>query len=86
MENLGDNLTLMDYEQLKMQSQSCVEKLEERDADLHRLRCKATSAIQILAEIREKTHTLLEDIEANKVILHDVNQKLIQVRLDDIFW
>lgn len=71
----------MEYEQLKMQSQSCVEKLEERDAELHRLRCKATSAIQVLAEVREKTHTLQEDIEAGKVVLHDVNQQLIQVRI-----
>ncbi|XP_052130062.1 coiled-coil domain-containing protein 96-like isoform X2 [Frankliniella occidentalis] len=76
LENLGDNLTLMEYEQLKMHSQSCVERLEERDAELHRLRSKATSAIHILAEIREKTHTLLEDIETSKVHLHDINQEL----------
>ncbi|KAK3909365.1 Coiled-coil domain-containing protein 96 [Frankliniella fusca] len=76
LENLGDNLTLMEYEQLKMHSQSCVERLEERDADLHRLRSKATSAIHVLAEIREKTHTLIEDIETSKVHLHEINQEL----------
>lgn len=64
-----------------MLSQSCVEKLEERDADLHRLRSKATSAIQVLAEIREKTRTLQEDIEASKVVLHEISQQLIQVGL-----
>lgn len=69
----------MEYEQLKMHSQSCVERLEERDAELHRLRSKATSAIHILAEIREKTHTLLEDIETSKVHLHDINQELNRV-------
>ncbi|KAJ1528057.1 hypothetical protein ONE63_007976 [Megalurothrips usitatus] len=80
LENLGDNFTLMEYEQLKMLSQSCVEKLEERDADLHRLRSKATSAIQVLAEIREKTRTLQEDMEASKVVLHEISQQLIQTR------
>nr|CAD7604127.1 unnamed protein product [Timema genevievae] len=69
IETFGDDLFLIDYEQLRMENQNFLEKIEERDEELERLRQKATSSIQVLAHVREKADATTSDI-------HDKFKKL----------
>ncbi|XP_017774569.1 PREDICTED: coiled-coil domain-containing protein 96-like [Nicrophorus vespilloides] len=54
MDRIGDNYTLMEFEQLKMENQGHADKIEERDEELSQLRKKCNGAMQCLAHVREK--------------------------------
>ena len=53
-EQLADGLHLIDFEQLKIENQTLNEKIEERNEDLHKLRKKTTTTVQVLTHIKEK--------------------------------
>ncbi|KAF2896175.1 hypothetical protein ILUMI_09998 [Ignelater luminosus] len=61
---IGDNLHLIDYEQLKIENQSHTDKIEERDEELTRLRVKCQGAMQCLAHVREKSAAIQIDIQS----------------------
>ncbi len=45
---------MIDFEQLKIENQTLNEKIEERNEDLHKLKKKNTTTVQILTHTREK--------------------------------
>jgi histone deacetylase 6 len=49
-EQLAEGLHLIDFEQLKIESQSLNEKIEERNEELIKLRKKTTVTVQVLAQ------------------------------------
>ncbi|NP_001122170.1 cilia- and flagella-associated protein 184 [Danio rerio] len=53
---LVDGLLLMDFEQLKTENQSFMDKLEERSEELHRLKKKVASSVQGISHVKEKLH------------------------------
>jgi len=53
-EQLAEGLHLIDFEQLKIENQGCNEKIEERNEELHKLRKKTTTTVQVLTHIKEK--------------------------------
>ena len=53
-EQLADGLHLIDFEQLKIENQALNEKIEERHEELHKLRKKTTTTVQVLTHIKEK--------------------------------
>ena len=53
-EQLADGLHLIDFEQLKIENQTLNEKIEERNEELHKLRKKKTTTVQVLTHIKEK--------------------------------
>lgn len=53
-EELAEGLHLIDFEQLKIENQTLNEKIEERHEDLHKLKKKNTTTVQILTHTREK--------------------------------
>ena len=53
-EQLAEGLHLIDFEQLKIENQTLNEKIEERNEELHKLRKKNTSNVQVLTHIKEK--------------------------------
>ena len=53
-EQLADGLHLIDFEQLKIENQTLNEKIEERNEELHKLRKKTTTTVQVLTHIKEK--------------------------------
>jgi hypothetical protein len=55
-EQLGDGLALIDFEQLKIENTTLVEKIEDRNDELAKLRKKTTAAVQVLTHVREKLH------------------------------
>jgi hypothetical protein len=50
-EELADGLHLIDFEQLKIENQALNERIEERNEDLHKLKKKTNTTVQIF------THT-----------------------------
>jgi hypothetical protein len=71
-EKLADGLHLIDFEQLKIENQTLNEKIEERNDELHKLRKKTTSTVQVLTHIKEKV-----------TFLRSENQELME-QLDGI--
>lgn len=66
-EELAEGLHLIDFEQLKIENQSLNEKIEERNEDLHKLRKKNTTTVQILTHTIEKyEHILKENNDLSK--------------------
>ena len=53
-EELAEGLHLIDFEQLKIENQTLNEKIEERNDELHKLRKKTTTTVQVLTHIKEK--------------------------------
>ncbi len=53
-EKLAEGLHLIDFEQLKIENQTLNEKIEERNDELHKLRKKTTTTVQVLTHIKEK--------------------------------
>jgi len=59
-EELAEGLHLIDFEQLKIENQSLNEKIEERNEDLHKLKKKNTTTVQILTHTVEKLNHIKE--------------------------
>jgi len=53
-EELEQGLHLIDFEQLKIENQTLTEKIEERNDELHKLRKKTTTTVQVLTHVKEK--------------------------------
>ena len=61
-EQLADGLALIDFEQLKIENSTLVEKIDDRNEELAKLRKKTTTAVQTLTHIREKLHFVTADV------------------------
>ncbi|XP_970780.1 coiled-coil domain-containing protein 96 [Tribolium castaneum] len=89
IDNLGSNLHLIDYEQLKLDNRNLQDKFEERDLELNRVRRKCQNAVQILAHRREKNAALDADItylnerlEGVSGEYEDVREQLNQLKME----
>jgi len=60
-EQLAEGLHLIDFEQLKIENQTLNEKIEERNEELHKLRKKNTTTVQVLTHIKEKLQAVQAD-------------------------
>jgi len=74
-EQLAEGLHLIDFEQLKIENQTLNEKIEERNEELHKLRKKTTSTVQVLTHIKEKLQFVLAE---NQMLKRD-SQELEEV-------
>jgi hypothetical protein len=68
-EQLAEGLHLIDFEQLKIENQTLNEKIEERNEELHKLRKKTTTTVQVLTHIKEKLQFVQVE---NQVLKHDL--------------
>ncbi|KAJ3663101.1 hypothetical protein Zmor_007410 [Zophobas morio] len=80
LDNLGPNLRLIDYEQLKFDNRNLLDKLEEKDLELARVRYKCENAVQILAHRREKVAALDRDLEVMTDRLENLTGEYEDVR------
>lgn len=78
---VGDNLHLIDYEQLKIENQSHTDKIEERDEELTRLRVRCQGAMQCLAHVREKSAAIQIDIQSLTERYEEVEIEYAEVRV-----
>merc|ERR1712159_324842 len=72
-EQLAEGLHLIDFEQLKIENQTLNEKIEERNEELHKLRKKNTSNVQVLTHIKEKLQFVQAENEVLRVELKELD-------------
>lgn len=75
-ENVGLNLSLIDYEQVLNENNGMADKIEERDEELSRVQNKSSLSFQKLAQIREKCFANATDIQIIEHKLKTHNIKL----------
>lgn len=81
VDKLGDNLRLVDYEQLSIENRGYEDKVEEREEELAKLRRKSDCIYQVLAHFREKSAAATLDIMAEQNVLHSVEIEFMEVML-----
>jgi predicted nuclease with TOPRIM domain len=64
-----EGLHLIDFEQLKIENQTLNEKIEERNDELHKLRKKTTTTVQVLTHVKEKLKFVQEE---NEVLIDEL--------------
>eukprot|EP01006_Ploeotia_vitrea_P064863 TRINITY_DN89176_c0_g1_i1.p1 TRINITY_DN89176_c0_g1~~TRINITY_DN89176_c0_g1_i1.p1 ORF type:complete len:376 (+),score=214.92 TRINITY_DN89176_c0_g1_i1:46-1173(+) len=75
-EELDDGLHLIDFEQRKIENQTLNEKIEERNDEIHKLRKKTTTTVQVLTHVKEKLKFVRG---ANAVLQEELKQFETQV-------
>jgi hypothetical protein len=65
-EKLAEGLHLIDYEQLKIENQTLNEKIEERNEELHKLKKKIETTVQILTHTKEKLQFVRKEKEVKE--------------------
>lgn len=79
-EKLAEGLHLIDFEQLKIENQTLNEKIEERNDELHKLRKKTTTTVQVLTHIKEKLQFVQEENSVLDAELAVYNEQVTQLR------
>jgi hypothetical protein len=79
-EELAEGLHLIDFEQLKIENQTLNEKIEERNDELHKLRKKTTSTVQVLTHIKEKLYFVEEQNQDLEAQLKELDNTVTNVR------
>jgi len=73
-------LHLIDFEQLKIENQTLNEKIEGRNDELHKLRKKTRTTVQVLTHIKEKLQFVSEENNDLKTELGGLDEKLNDLR------
>jgi len=79
-DELAENLHVIDFEQLKIENQTLNEKIEERNEELHKLRKKTVTTVQIITHMREKVQFVQQDYQSLKAELAQLDQDLAAQR------
>jgi hypothetical protein len=79
-EQLAEGLHLIDFEQLKIENQTLNEKIEERNEELHKLRKKNTTTVQVLTHIKEKLQAVQADNAVTRSRLGGLDEDLARAR------
>mmetsp|Transcript_92078 Transcript_92078/g.201788 ORF Transcript_92078/g.201788 Transcript_92078/m.201788 type:complete len:502 (-) Transcript_92078:289-1794(-) len=79
-DELADNLHVIDFEQLKIENQTLNEKIEERNEELHKLRKKTVTTVQIITHMREKIQFVQHEYGSLKGELAELEQGLAAQR------
>merc|ERR1719343_1316129 len=79
-DELAENLHVIDFEQLKIENQTLNEKIEERNEELHKLRKKTVTTVQIITHMREKVEFVKQEYEVLKRELAQLDQDLAAQR------
>merc|ERR1719350_680443 len=60
-EEMGEVLHEVDFNQLKIENQQYLEKIDERNQDLLRLKFMSTNVLQVLNTYKKKLHVLTQE-------------------------
>ncbi|GLV34971.1 uncharacterized protein CBL_09451 [Carabus blaptoides fortunei] len=80
LETIGGTLHLMDFEQIRMDNQMTSDKVEEREAELLKLRNRYSNDVMAIAHTREKTAVVENQIADLKEEYLSIEQKLNEIR------
>ncbi|KAG7187677.1 hypothetical protein KM043_016733 [Ampulex compressa] len=81
VETLGEGMTTMDYEALRMANITFKDKLDEKDQELEKLRFKIAQVVNGVAHYKEKEACLLEDIEQERRKFGEYRDWAAEVRM-----
>lgn len=79
-EQLGDGLAIIDFEQLKIENTTLVEKIEDRNEEVTKLRKKTQSAVQVLTHVREKLHFVAGEVGRLTTDLNEIEKQVSEQR------
>jgi chromosome segregation ATPase len=79
-EELGDGLHLIDFEQLKIENQTFLEKIEERNEEVEKLRKKITVMVQVLTHVKEKLEFIRSENSELQNDLSAIDQEISEHR------
>lgn len=85
-EKLAEGLHLIDYEQLKIENQTLNEKIEERNEELHKLKKKIETTVQILTHTKEKLKFILKEKKVKQDEKDALSKILEEQRKELHFW
>lgn len=71
---------IADFEQLKIENSTLNEKIEDRNEELHKLRKKTTSTVQVLTHVKEKLQFVASEAHRLKQELSSVEEEVTQER------
>lgn len=77
MEEYFEGLHLIDFEQLKIENNTLTEKIEDRNEEIHKLKNKINSNVQILAHLQEKYSYVNKEYKSKKHDEDKLRDKLI---------
>ena len=80
-EEMGEVLHEVDFSQLKIENQQYVEKIDERNQELLRLKMMAGRTLQVLNAYKKKLSTLTKEFDRIKIDI-DARHELL-ARIDD---
>ncbi|OWF48016.1 coiled-coil domain-containing protein 113-like [Mizuhopecten yessoensis] len=78
-EEMGEVLHEVDFNQLKIENQQYLEKIDERNQDLLRLKLMAGKTLQVLNSYKKKLHTLTMESERLKSEITARNELLTRI-------
>ncbi|KAL3860691.1 hypothetical protein ACJMK2_010782 [Sinanodonta woodiana] len=78
-EEMGEALHEVDFNQLQIENQQYLEKIEERNQDLLRLKMMAGNTLQVLNSYKKKLHTLTMESERLKSEITSRNDLLTRI-------
>jgi len=78
---MGEVLHEVDFSQLKIENQQYIEKIDERNQELLRLKMMAGSTLQVLNAYKKKLSTLTMELDRIKVDIEARHELL--ARIDD---
>lgn len=86
-EEMGEVLHEVDFNQLKIENSQYLEKIDERNQDLLRLKLMATNVLQVLNTYKKKLHVLTQESERlkqeiaqRKELLLKIDQEMVSVQ------
>jgi len=83
LETFGENLCLIDYKKLQVENRSYAVAIEKGDKELQHMRNKVTSKIQILTQMKEKSHAIDEKICELRGLLKYMESEVSNVSLSN---
>jgi len=80
MEDYFEGLHIIDFEQLKIENNTLTEKIEDRNEEIHKLRNKINSTVQILAHLQEKSRFVSSQNEIKKQENENLKKEIIDMK------
>ncbi|OPL32938.1 hypothetical protein AM593_05241, partial [Mytilus galloprovincialis] len=78
-EEMGEALHEVDFQQLKIENEQYLEKIDEKNTELMDLKLKASKSLQVLNSYKKKLHTLTMESERLKSEISSRNELLTKI-------
>ncbi|KAL1515823.1 hypothetical protein AB1Y20_002439 [Prymnesium parvum] len=78
-EDMGEVLHVIDFDQLKIENQQYLEKIEERNNELLRLKLTTGNTVQVLNTLKHKLHNLTSESEWLKRETNQRKESLVKI-------